>query len=350
MPMRILSQGRDAYILAGYLEKRGKWTWSERYFVLTPTHLHYFKKHREELWGDARGQLQVSRMKVQQKEQQKKKHIFEIIVDSDGVLTPSAHAQQQRQQHGGGAAAATAGHAHGAHVQQQSYVLKAKNAEECNAWLNAIRDAQMALAARPDLVAAADAYGGLPAVPRTLSSRSRMLSTAVNVPKIPPISPLVDPAKVFAHDRKTSRTRLNSLPIAMPVVPNATLPPLATQGATDALSPLSAARAGESQSSQPAALSLPPAAVTPSIFDDGPILLVTVEQAHKKKYFGWTARSHLSNKAELVAPEIVIGRQVPFGSPLTVRTQNAPPTTPLASPVCLLCEPAADYMYLFVCC
>lgn len=53
MPMRIIGRGRDAYIVAGYLDKRGRWTphWSERYFVLTPTSLHYFRKDRDSLFG-----------------------------------------------------------------------------------------------------------------------------------------------------------------------------------------------------------------------------------------------------------------------------------------------------------
>lgn len=54
MPMRIISKGRHAYLLAGYLLKRGKllWQWSERYFVLTPEALHYFKRDRRELYGE----------------------------------------------------------------------------------------------------------------------------------------------------------------------------------------------------------------------------------------------------------------------------------------------------------
>lgn len=105
MPMRIISQGRHAYILAGYLMKRGKWSgkargrerqyrsadsngaqacklramhsasllslcllrswqWSERYFVLTSVALHYFKRDRRELYGKERGQFLVREMEV----------------------------------------------------------------------------------------------------------------------------------------------------------------------------------------------------------------------------------------------------------------------------------------------
>lgn len=66
MPMRIIGRGRDAYVLAGYLHKRGKWSWqwSERYFVLTKSALHYYKKEKSQLFGEERGHFLVEDMMV----------------------------------------------------------------------------------------------------------------------------------------------------------------------------------------------------------------------------------------------------------------------------------------------
>lgn len=111
MPMRILGKGRDSYLLAGYLDKRSRWSsWSERYYVLTPSTLYCFKKDRQQLYGDLRGKALVESISVRQLPKQP--WCFELT-----NYNSESNSSKQR-------------------------VLRASSEQECLIWVKAIEDAK----------------------------------------------------------------------------------------------------------------------------------------------------------------------------------------------------------------
>lgn len=111
MPFRILGKGRDAYLLAGYLDKKSRWSsWSERYYVLTPNTLYCFKKDRQQLYGDLRAKAPVESMSV--KQLKKQPWCFEMT-----VYDPESNSSKAR-------------------------VLRASSEQECLIWIKAIEDAK----------------------------------------------------------------------------------------------------------------------------------------------------------------------------------------------------------------
>ena len=80
MPIRILSKGRDAYIIAGYVEKKGTlFGWTERYYVLTQTHLYSFKKERNIMYGEQRSMVPTT--SIINAQQMDDGRVFEIHFD-----------------------------------------------------------------------------------------------------------------------------------------------------------------------------------------------------------------------------------------------------------------------------